>query len=421
MTQEEKEKIAVWRYGIIASILNHAHTFESLTAVSNDIATRPFTNPVTNVSKCFSPRTIRYWVYLYKKGGLEALMPSGRTDAGKPRTLPVEAQEEIIELIKKYPKMPNTVLRDRLKEKGLINDSVSQSTVNRYIRMSVSCLRVDDYHEGKERKAFEYEYANQMWQADTTYLRKINGHQVFLMLIIDDASRMIVGYGFFYEDSAVNFQSALKKAILTYGKPSLLYTDNGAPYVNFQLERICADLQIQLVHCPIRDGASKGKIERMNKTCKQRWLRCIDWEDFQTLEDVQLSFEEYLFNDYLKSPHSSLHDEHNIPISPRERFFQDEQRIVKVSQERLNEAFLHCFTRKVRTDSTVKINNVQYEVPYEYISKSVTILLDATEAEQAWIKPDNSSNRIPIKVVNKKDNAHVKRKQHISFSAQEND
>lgn len=49
-------------------------------------------------------------------------------------------------------------------------------------------------------------------------------------MIIDDHSRMIVGYGFFLEDNAVNVQTVLKRAIAKYGVPKRLYADNGKPY-----------------------------------------------------------------------------------------------------------------------------------------------------------------------------------------------
>ena len=44
-------------------------------------------------------------------------------------------------------------------------------------------------------------------------------------MIIDDHSRLIVGAGLFYSDSAANFQSVLKDAVASYGIPSKLYTD----------------------------------------------------------------------------------------------------------------------------------------------------------------------------------------------------
>lgn len=73
-------------------------------------------------------------------------------------------------------------------------------------------------------------------------------------MIIDDHSRMIVGYGFFLEDNAVNVQIVLKSAIAKYGVPKRLYMDNGRPYKNEQLPIICAQLQIQINHAQAYHG-----------------------------------------------------------------------------------------------------------------------------------------------------------------------
>ena len=51
-----------------------------------------------------------------------------------------------------------------------------------------------------------------------------------------------------------------------YGIPHKLYVDNGAPYSNDQLSYICGSIGTVLLHTPVRDGASKGKVERNFRT-----------------------------------------------------------------------------------------------------------------------------------------------------------
>ncbi len=71
---------------------------------------------------------------------------------------------------------------------------------------------------------------------------------VYLVHIIDDASRLIVGQALTFHDNAVFFQNVLKRAVKTYGIPKVLYVDNGSPYSNEQLSLICANLGIHLIH-----------------------------------------------------------------------------------------------------------------------------------------------------------------------------
>ena len=44
-------------------------------------------------------------------------------------------------------------------------------------------------------------------------------------MIIDDHSRMIVGGGIFFNDNAMNFLAVLKRAVIAYGIPDVLYMD----------------------------------------------------------------------------------------------------------------------------------------------------------------------------------------------------
>ena len=115
-----------------------------------------------------------------------------------------------------------------------------------------------------------------IWQADTCYLPYITEdgqtRRVYCIMIIDDHSRLLVGGELFYNDNACNFQKVLKDAIATYGIPDKLYVDNGCSYSNEQLSMICVSLGILLLHTKIRDGASKGKVERHFRTLKERWL-----------------------------------------------------------------------------------------------------------------------------------------------------
>ena len=53
---------------------------------------------------------------------------------------------------------------------------------------------------------------------------------MYIIAIIDDASRVIVGCDVFFEDNYVNFMSVLKSAVKKFGKPKLLNADNGEEY-----------------------------------------------------------------------------------------------------------------------------------------------------------------------------------------------
>lgn len=418
MDQSLKEEAALWKYGLIIPLVNNTHGFDTMNAYCEHVCSQPLTDPISGKAKVYRPNTLKYWYWLYIHYGFKGLYPNARSDLGKFRKLDDAAQKSVIELLNKYPKAPNTKVRELLLQKGIIESDLSQSTVDRFIRSLRSHAVLPEIHQGKDRKAFEMEHINQCWQADTTKLRRINGHTVNLMLIIDDASRMVVGHGLFFEDDALNFQKVLKKAISIYGKPTILYTDHGGPYENHQLDMICAFLGIQTVRAPVHDGAAKGKVERANKTLKTRWLSVADWDDFSSLEDVEHSFSDYILSDYQRSPHSALKKPDGSGCwCPYDRFLSEKDRIRKVSQDTLDSAFLHRYVRKVRTDSTVHVNSVEYEVPSEYMKDRINIYLDPEDADRAWFSSLDKDEKLPLRRLNKNENAAVVRKQHISFKS----
>lgn len=416
MDQSQKEQTALWKFGLIIPLVNGNHGFDSMNAYCRSVCAQPLTDPGTGVTKIYSPRTIKFWYWLYIHHGFMGLFPNTRKDNGSFRRLEGDAQSSVLAILDKYPKAPNTKIRDLLLESGVIDPCLSQSTVDRYIRSLRQHARLPEIHKGKDRRAFEQAHINQCWQADTTKLRKINGRTVNLMLIVDDASRLVVGYGFFFEDDAINFQKVLKKAIAIYGKPDILYTDHGGPYENAQLDLICATLGIQTLRAPVHDGSAKGKIERANKTLKARWLSVTDWQDMNELADVENSFVQYLNSDYQRSEHSALKKPDGSGLwCPLDRFLSEEDRVKKVPLETLDAAFLHRYVRKVRTDSSVQINNIPYEVPSEYMRDKINIYLDPTDPDRAWFSLPDNQERFPLRRLNKVDNAKTVRKQHISF------
>ncbi len=106
----------------------------------------------------------------------------------------------------------------------------------------------------KDRKAFEEEFPGNMYQADTCHSIYITEdgkrRKTYLLYIVDDHSRMIVGARFFYHDNAYNFQQVLKEAVARHGICHKLYVDNGAPYSNSQLKLILGSLGIIGIHAP---------------------------------------------------------------------------------------------------------------------------------------------------------------------------
>ncbi len=220
-------------------------------------------------------------------------------------------------------------------------------------------------------------------------------------MIIDDHSRLLVGGELFYNDNAYNFQKVLKNAIATYGIPDKLYVDNGCSYSNEQLSMICVSLGILLLHTRIRDGASKGKVERHFRTLKERWLYTLNIASITSLSQFN-----GMLKDYIRSYNTTFH--RGIDGIPLDRYevSRDHPRKPK-SREWLDDCFYNRITRKVRKDSTITIDKTCFDVPMQFISAKIDIRFLPDDMDSAFILYENQ--KFPIRRTNRNENCHTKR------------
>jgi hypothetical protein len=220
-------------------------------------------------------------------------------------------------------------------------------------------------------------------------------------MIIDDHSRMIVAGKIFYNDNAYNFQKTLKYAVSTYGIPHKLYLDNGSGYINKQLALICGSIGTVKLHTPVRDGASKGKVERNFRTLKNRWLHGLDMDTITSLEH----FNE-LLAEYIRKHNTTIHSSTNQ--TPIDRFITTKDSIPSPkSAEWLNDAFHNRITRKVNNDACVSVDSILYDVPQQFIGMSVEIRFLPDSMADAFILYEGK--HFPLRATDKVANSRAKR------------
>lgn len=186
------------------------------------------------------------------------------------RSLSLEVQQVIInKKTVNFRKTATSIYNELIEEGYITRNEASLTSIIRFVGKIKSNLNISN---GEDMRAFEMEHANDLWQIDTSHgpFIKIDGKtcKTYLIAVIDDASRLIVDYGFYLADNAENVQITLKEAMMRYGIPKRIYADNGSPYKNLQLSMICARLGITLIHAKIYHGNQKGKIERTFKSIK---------------------------------------------------------------------------------------------------------------------------------------------------------
>jgi len=371
MDASNAQEMAMFRFGVIAPVINGTFGEASKLAYYRKVCADALTLP-DGTKAAYSPSTLSYWEHRYRKGGYDALVAKSRSDKGNPRRLSPEAIDAICELRRQFPRINATMLRERLIEEGVITaGEASLSTVQRFVRG----LRADAGGPGgaqaKDRRAFEAERALELWQADTLFGPYVGEggrrQRAYLVMIVDDKTRLIAGGRFFAADNAYNFQTVFKEAVLRFGIPERLYVDNGAPYRNDQLSAICGALGTVLIHAPARDGAAKGKVERANRTVRGRFLSVLEDRDKGSLDSLNAAFASWAagynareHSAHGRTPMDAYRAEAGSVRAPR-------------SPEWVDECFLNRVTRKVRNDATVSIDRVSYDAPMGLIGQKVEI------------------------------------------------
>lgn len=375
-------EIAYFRFGLIAPVTQGTFPDATEAAYYRRVTAEPVTLPDGTAYR-FSPDTLERWTSSYRKNGMDGLMPKTRKDKGTSRVIDDSAADEIGRYLDEFPHASGVAIYRHLVESGFIPAMVSVRAVQRFLKEQG--MKAPRETVSRVRRAFEMDKFGKSWQADTAYLPSItvsgekSPRKTFVIMIIDDHSRMIVGGGIFFNDNAMNFLAVLKGAVIAYGIPDVLYMDNGSSYSNGQLSFILGNLGILEKHAKVRDGASKGKVERNFRTLRSRWVSTLDFARITSLEQL-----DGMLQDYIDTHNKTFHT--GINERPIDRYMNTRGYVrVPKSREWLEESFYYRIVRRVRSDNVIKINTVEYDVPAQFTGLKVEVRYNPTVMDDAYI------------------------------------
>lgn len=413
VSEEYRTKVALFRYQLIAPVISGTlKDGETVFGYFKRISNQMHINQDDELIR-ISPTTLSRYHKAFLKGGFEGLKPQARTDIGRARKLSQEAKDQIEYLHTAYPRLPCTLILSKLIETGTVHKGeVSLSTVTRYVKRMAS---ETNENNKVEYKRYELEHINDVWYGDSAvgpYL-KVNGEKkrLYVIALIDDASRMIVGIDIFFNDNYVNLLSVIRSAVLKFGKPKALKFDNGSNYRSKQMELMTARLGSSLRYAPPRTPTGKAKIERWFRTMKDQWMASLNMNDFKSIDEVRTSLFNYV-QQYNRRPHSSLENQ-----APQDRFFQEGNYIIRIDDNKVDEIFAMEVERKVSKDGVVTIENELYEVDSRYAGKTITLRY-SQDLKKVYVYDARSGTMEEIRLLNKIQNSTLPRKQY-SFTEEE--
>ena len=404
MDKEKQNSIALARYTAIAPIINGLpEEYRSYDAFYRAVSEKGIVW-IDGSLRRFSPATVESWYLSYKKGGFNTLIPVCRSDCGKSRKIDDGLAEEIRFLKHTYPRLSASAIYKAVTDKGGVKTgNLSESTVNRFINQ----MMIDEkLTNNQDMRRYERPHINEVWCGDSSagpYLKTSDGkkHRVYIIALIDDASRFITGIDVFFNDTFVNLMSVMKSAVSKYGTPKFFNFDNGAAYRNRQMELLAARIGTVIRYCHPYTPTQKAKIERWFRTLKDQWMAGLDMNEFSSLDGLRGSLSAFV-SQYNQRVHSSLDG-----ISPQDRFFSEPELIKRLPQEKIDLSFMLEIERRVSPDSVVMIDNTEYEVDYRFAKRRITLRYTPDMDSVFVVEADGTL--VPVHLLNKHDNSKIKR------------
>jgi len=263
----------LWRLGVLGPLISARLEHGDRRLYFTQAAARQHQRPDGRIVR-LSVRTIEAWYYSYRRGGFDALLPRGRSDAGACRAIHPELADLIVRAKRERPRRSIRRIIRMLERAGVVRrGELKRATVHRLLAAHGVSGR-PRRGASAERRSFLPEHAGDLWVGDAMHgpeaiapdgqLRK-----VYLLTQIDAATRFVPHSAFALSEGAVDHEYGFKQALLKHGRPRVYYVDLGSAYVAGSLKQICAELGVRLVHTRSKDPEAKGVIEKWHRTWRE--------------------------------------------------------------------------------------------------------------------------------------------------------
>lgn len=258
---------------------------------------------------------------------------------------------------------------------------------------------------------FEASCPNEIWQADHNFMDIFvwddqgQALKPVLTVILDDYSRAVVGYYLdFVPPSAQRTALALRQAIwhkkeanwLTCGIPEKLYTDRGADFISKRLQKISAELDIELIKGRPYYPQGKGKIERFFETMNQLLLSELKGysaegmppkEPGMTLDEFRRVFHEWLINEYMQRKNEDTGESPFIRWSGKLQVPR-----MPASLDSLHMLLLTVPDERLVRKDGIHTNSLRYtntELQHGYIREHIIARYDPSDVSRIFVFHDN--------------------------------
>lgn len=375
------------RFMIIGPLLGDPPDRGELRAELEALAAKSWPHPTTGERVRFGLSTLERWLYQARSAAddpIGALARKVPKHAGTYPSLSESVRRTIELLYRQHPSWTVQLHHDNLAALADKDETLrplpSYTTLGRYMRAEGLLRqkkrrrrRAEDAanaepHTPREMRSFEVEHVLGLWHLDfhdgSRKVQTPSGAWVtpHLLGVLDDRSRLCCHLQWYLEESTEALVHGLCQAIQKRGLPRALLTDNGGAMLAAEtregLERLSIVHFTTLPYTPEQNAKQEsfwGQIEG-------RLLPMLEGHEPLTLELLNQATAAWFELEYNRAFHSE------IKQSPLERFLAGPDVGRKSpSSDELRRAFRTEITRaQRRTDGTITVEGVRFEVPSRY-------------------------------------------------------
>jgi transposase InsO family protein len=254
------------------------------------------------------------WRKLYQEGG-EGALARQATNPGT-RRICSHLERRIEQMRCENPEAGVRRIRDELRHGQGIG--VSAETVRRVLNdAGLGNPPVQRNRRGPQSRRFERDIPNSLWQIDifTFHLKRM--YPVYLVGMIDDHSRYIVGHGLFRQQTSQAVLEVVKGAIGQWGAPREILSDNGRQFAAWRgetrFQKVLKRQGVSHVRSAPHHPMTLGKIERFWKTI---WTEFLEDAYFASFADASQRLDHWIGYYNHQRPHQGIEG-----LCPAGRFY----------------------------------------------------------------------------------------------------
>lgn len=265
--------------------------------------------------------TVYRWRQMLETLGKEAFLEYSPNRPGRgEKEITPEQDSAIMGVWQANPEYGPEQVRSQLRRQG---KTISIRTIRKV-------MQANGYQAKQTKKEkiasqrFEASRPLELAQMDILELH-INKGKVYLILLIDDFSRFILGFRLVEETSADEVISLVREAVNQYGKMEELLTDRGFVFYSWRginrFERYLEQERIDHTHARPHHPQTLGKVEALNRRIQAELFR---QRHFATLSQAASALKEWAWHYNQKRPHQGI----GGLLVPAERFYGQSQKVL---------------------------------------------------------------------------------------------